>query len=76
MPAVAETEKTPLLEADAAKTEVVMPAQPAQPAQPVQVESEKKNILALAEQEQPPAVGVSKWALLKCLCKSGRGAAA
>lgn len=73
MPAVAETEKTPLLEADAAKTEVVMPAQPAQP---VQVESEKKNILALAEQEQPPAVGVSKWALLKCLCKSGRGAAA
>ena len=67
---MAETEKTPLLEADAAKTEVVMPAQP------VQVESEKKNILALAEQEQPPAAGVSKWALLKCLCKSGRGAAA
>lgn len=46
------------------------------PAQPVQAEGEKKNILALAEQEQPPAAGVSKWALLKCLCKSGRGAAA
>lgn len=67
---MAETEKTPLLEADAAKTEVAMPAQP------VQAEGEKKNILALAEQEQPPAAGVSKWALLKCLCKSGRGAAA
>ena len=66
--------KAPLLEGD----EMAQAEQPEQPKEQSEQseQPEKKNILALAEQEQPPAAGVSKWALLKCLCKSGRGAAA
>ena len=54
--------KAPLLEGD----EMAPSAQSEQAK-----ESEKKNILALAEQEQPEAKSFSKWSLFKCLCRSG-----
>lgn len=56
--------------------------QPEQPKEPSEQseqseqakEPEKKNILALAEQENPEAKSsFSKWSLFKCLCKSGDG---
>lgn len=70
--------KAPLLEGD----EMAQAEQPEQPKEPSEQseqseqakEPEKKNILALAEQENPEAKSsFSKWSLFKCLCKSGDG---
>lgn len=70
--------KAPLLEGD----ELAQSEQPEQPKEPSEQseqseqakEPEKKNILALAEQENPEAKSsFSKWSLFKCLCKSGDG---
>lgn len=70
--------KAPLLEGD----EMAQSEQPEQPKEPSEQseqseqakEPEKKNILALAEQESPEAKSsFSKWSLFKCLCKSGDG---
>lgn len=70
--------KAPLLEGD----EMAQSEQPEQPKEPSEQseqseqakEPEKKNILALAEQENPEAKSsFSKWSLFKCLCKSGDG---
>ena len=67
--------KAPLLEGD----EMAQAEQAEQPEQPKEQSEqseppEKKNILALAEQESPEAKSsFSKWSLFKCLCKSGDG---